>query len=54
MPEFKLACGERLAGGTHDHSCHYTKGHEGLHGCYCGVQWDERGKISVRRTPRRR
>jgi hypothetical protein len=32
----------------------YTKGHGGLHACYCGARWDEEGKISVKGTPRRR
>jgi hypothetical protein len=33
MPDYKLACGARLPGGTHDHNCYYTKDHGGLHAC---------------------
>jgi hypothetical protein len=54
MPDYKLACGAPLPGGTHEHSCYYTKDHGGLHACYCGVRWDAEGRISIKRTPRRR
>jgi hypothetical protein len=29
MSDYKLVCGERLPGGTHDHSCYYTKARTG-------------------------
>ena len=54
MPEYKLGCGERLPSTTHDHQCFYEKGHAGKHACYCGVKWDEEGRITVRGAPGRR
>jgi len=55
MPEFKTGCPERLAGGAdHDHICYRGEGHAGVHVCFCGTQWDEEGRISIRKMPRRR
>jgi hypothetical protein len=54
MPDYKVGCGERPPGGTHDHSCYCPKGHTGKHACYCGVKWDDAGKISVGKKPPRR
>jgi hypothetical protein len=54
MPEFKMGCDVLLAGGTHDHHCYRERGHDGTHACYCGVNWDKEGRISIRRVGRRR
>jgi len=39
---------------TRDHVCFLAKDHGGRHACYCGVWWDETGRIKLRRQPSRR
>lgn len=51
MPELEPVCGARLRGGTHDHACHGTKDHAGLHAFHCGAQWDAKDRISHKENP---
>jgi hypothetical protein len=54
MPDFKTGCIERLSGGSHDHSCYREPGDAGVHAGYCGIRWDNEGRLSVLRTSWRR
>ena len=47
MPEFKSGCAAHARGGTHEHRCYLGKEHGGMHACFCGVNWDESGRISL-------
>lgn len=54
MPEFKSGCQARGHGGNHEHCCFLEPEHGGMHACFCGVWWDEKGRIKLRTPPRSR
>jgi len=54
MPEFKNACLAHQPSLNHEHCCFLGPGHGGMHACFCGVWWDEEGRIKLRAVPGRR
>lgn len=54
MPQLRMDCEARWPGHTHDHSCFLHKDHGGRHSCFCGLDWDEDGRVKLRKAPRRR
>jgi len=54
VPEFKTGRPAHQASLNHEHSCYPGPEHGGLHACFCGVWWDDDGRIKLRRLPKRR
>jgi hypothetical protein len=54
MPDFRMDCDAHTPGGTHTHTCYLAKGHAGMHACYCGLDWEEDGRVKLRESQRRR